>query len=138
MLLLFLWVIRLLLEQRLLKEIEESNTIISKTHRLLNKMLLSLPAPFFVYCNLCFLRFSQRQSFFSSWTQYFGKLQRNLASQVIIRAYIVMFFRLKMVFSKLSLVRYHCLHNKRCLQYHVFNYRTSTQIFLFYKFFWNS
>ena len=36
-----------------------------------NKMLLSLSAIFSVYCDLCFLRLSQRQSsFFSSWTQF--------------------------------------------------------------------
>ena len=66
--------------------------------------------------------------------------------------YIVSFSGLKMVFSKLSLAKYHFLHKKpvftvisiyfiSCLQlttekFHVFiYYSTSLQIFLFYKFF---
>ena len=66
--------------------------------------------------------------------------------------YIVSFSGLKMVFSKLSLAKYHFLHKKpvftvisiyfiSCLQlttekFHVFiSYSTSLQIFLFYKFF---
>ena len=60
-----------------------SNTKISKTYSLLNKILLSLSILLSVYCDLCFLPLSQRQMFFSSWTQCTAKFQ---TSQVIIRA----------------------------------------------------
>ena len=50
--------------------IAESNTKISKTHRLQNKMLLSLSALLSAYCDLRFLRLPQRQGIFSSWTQF--------------------------------------------------------------------
>ena len=47
--------------------------------KLLNKMLLSLPALFsVVYFDLCFLRLPQLQSVFSSRTQYSAKLRRTL------------------------------------------------------------
>ena len=45
-----------------------SNTKISKTHRLLNKVLLSFFVLLSVYCDLRFLCLPQRQSFFSSST----------------------------------------------------------------------
>ena len=116
---------------------------ISKTHRLLDKILL----PLFVYCGLRFLRLSEHHSFFSSWTQILRKIKRHKWS-----------FVRYMVFSKLSLAKYHFLHKKpvfivtsiyfiSCLQlstemqlqfklFHVFiYYSTSLQIFLFYKFF---
>ena len=57
-------------------------------------------------------------------------------------SYIVSFSGLKMVFCKLSLARYHCFHKKWVyngfkLSYFISSimYRTSLQIFIFYKFF---
>ena len=52
----------------------------SKQHRNIEKLLfieqkilLSLSALLSIYCDLCFFRFSQRQMFSSSWTQYSAK-----------------------------------------------------------------
>ena len=52
----------------------------SKQHRNIEKLLfieqkilLSLSALLFIYCDLCLFRFSQRQMFSSSWTQYSAK-----------------------------------------------------------------
>ena len=61
------WILQILLI------IAVSNTKLSKTHSLLNKILLSLSALLSVCCGLCFLYLSQRQMFFSSWTQYSAK-----------------------------------------------------------------
>ena len=93
--------------------IAESNTKISKTHRLLNKMVLSLFALLSAYWDLHFLRLPQQQSFFSSWTQYSANFNHHKWSFV---TYIVSFSGLKMVFSKLNLAKYHCLHKKPCLK----------------------
>ena len=94
--------------------------------------------------SLCFLWLalplpSSTASFFSSWTQCLADFKHH--KQLFV-PYIVLFSFLKMAFSNLSLAKYHCLYKKLCLQYlqfplfHVFNYyRTSLQIFLFYKFF---
>ena len=52
----------------------------SKQHRNIEKLLfieqkilLSLSALLSIYCDLCLFRFSQRQMFSSSWTQYSAK-----------------------------------------------------------------
>ena len=108
-------------------QINEHNVVISLCPSLC-LLRLALPLP------------SSKAEFFSSWTQYSANFKCHKWSFV---PYIVSFSGLKMAFSKLSLAKYHCLHNKKpCLQYlqftlfHVFNYcRTSLQIFLFYKFF---
>ena len=64
-----------------------------------------------VYCDLCFLHLPQWQSFFSSWTQYSTKLCRILKSHKwSLVPYIILFSGLKIVFSKLILAKYHCLH----------------------------
>ena len=78
-----------------------SNTEISKTHRLLNKILLSLH----LYPSICLLRLalpspSWQQSFFSSLS-------------VTSDHFIVSLFWFEMVFSKLSLPNCHFLHNRR-------------------------
>ena len=84
-----------------------------KTHRLLNKMLFCLCALLSAYCDLRFLPLPQRHSFFSSWTEHSTKLCRilNITSDHV-APHIVSSSGLKMVFSKLSLVKYHCLHTK--------------------------
>ena len=52
--------------------------------------MLSLSALFSVYCDLCFLRLPQQQSFFSSWTQHSVKLHwiLNITSDHLWRIYV--------------------------------------------------
>ena len=113
-----------------------SNTKILKTHRILNKILFSL-CPSLCLPDLCFLS-PQWQSFFISWTQYSANFKR----QVIICAIYSFVFWFENDFLQVKPARYHCFHKELCLQwlqftlwFHVFNYRMSIQIFLFYKFF---
>ena len=89
-----------------------SNTKILKTYRLLNKMLSLFALPS-AYWDLHFLHLPQRQSFFSSWTQYSVNFKRHKWSYV---PYIFSFSGLKMAFSKLSLAKNYCLHKQSCLQ----------------------
>ena len=84
-----------------------NNTKISKTHRLLSKMLFSVSAFLFAYCDLHFLCLLQQQSFISSWTQYSANFHKWSSVPCI-----VLFSSLKMAFSKLTLAKYHCLHKK--------------------------
>ena len=89
-------------------------------------------------CGFCFLLPFSMAEFFISWTQYYMN-SKSLPQVIIFAIGIVLFSGLKMIFSKLNQLRYHCLYKKLCLLqfklFHVFNYRVSIQIFLSYKFF---
>ena len=101
----------------------------------MSKILLSLSALLFAYCDLRFLCLPQRQGVFSSWKQYSTNFKRHKWSFM---PYIVSFSALKMALSKLSLAKYCCLHKKPYI-FHVFNYYSSSlQISLFYKFFFTN
>ena len=90
---------------------------------------------------LRFLRLPQRESFFNSLTQYSVKLRKLRYRWSFVPCIVLFSEDLKTVFSRLSQARHHCLRKKTCswkLQFtllYVFNYRTSIQISLFYKFF---
>ena len=83
-----------------------SNTKTSKTHRLINKMLLCLSALICLLQRVLPSPFSAAD-FFCSWTQYSAKLRRILNSSA---------FWFENGFLQLSLARYYYLHKKLCLQ----------------------
>ena len=86
-----------------------NNPKISKTPRLLNKLLLSLSVPFSLLTVTCTSLAFLNSSFFSSWTEYSTNFKCHMWSFM---SYIVSFSDLKMAFSKLSMAKYHCLHKK--------------------------
>ena len=81
-------------------------------------------------CASCCL--PQRQNFFISWTKYFTNFKRHKWSFVL---YIVSFSGLKMIFTKFSQLDItacikNCVYKQLqfTLLFHVFNYRTSTNL----------
>ena len=77
-------------------------------------------------------RLPQRQNFFISWTKYFANFKRHKWSFVL---YIVSFSGLKMIFTKFSQLDItacikNCVYKQLqfTLLFHVFNYRTSTNL----------
>ena len=94
-------------------------------------LVLSFPFSLFTAtCASC--RLPQRQNFFISWTKYFANFKRHKWSFML---YIVSFSGLKMIFTKFSQLDItacikNCVYKQLqfTLLFHVFNYRTSTNL----------